>query len=405
MAFVVVLLSKDLTAGVVPGYWPSALGAASFALPFVAPACATAAAWEGARCTRGAVPHWAPIRSGLGVALPLLVPVFALGAVGMAAALALTVAEGHPSGGTPPVGVIAVWLVVLAAHSCAGFLLGRRLPLVVGAPLALLLSFVLTAYPAAMEPLWLRHMVDGGLADCCSLDQTPNWRAASSAVVLALGVIVAAVVLLTVLARRVRIALTGAAVVVGLVGSGWLAYGVPVVSVGARSAEELQCAGEKPRICLWPEAENASMVREDAADALHRLQRAGLVVPDELTMDSNNPRRGAAFMGLSTNPSGVRSGVGAALLPTNSPTCTGSRQSADGDAFGPTIAWLSLTAGADPQDIAARYEPGSVAVAVRVQQAARDRQLAWFQQNRRALSDCATHPAPVPAPDAREAAR
>ncbi|MFB6608509.1 hypothetical protein ACFCXR_33205 [Streptomyces noursei] len=396
-AFVALLVSDDLTANVTPSYWPSALGSASFALNFVAPACATAGAWEGARCTRGAVAHWAPARSGLGIAVPLLAPVFGLGALGMAVASALTISAGHPGAGMPPVGMVLVWLVILAAHTFAGFLLGRRLPLVISAPVALLLSFVVTAYPAAMEPLWLRHMVTGGLSSCCTLDQTPNWRAAASALVLALGVIAAAVVALTVLDRRARTALIGAAVLAGLVASGWLAYGLPADPVTARSTDELQCTSTTPKVCLWPEVNKPVMIRVTATDARHRLQQAGLTVPAELTMDSN-PRPGAAFIGTWTDPtpSQVRMGLGVSLLPGQPPACADTQQFPGADAYVPTVAWLALTAGADPQDVANRFGPQDSAIAAKVRRAPPTQQLAWFTHNRQALNDCTTHPAPPP---------
>ncbi|MFJ9619068.1 DUF7224 domain-containing protein [Streptomyces noursei] len=406
-AFVALLLSDDLTAGVTPGYWPSALGHANFALHFVAPACATAGAWEGSRITRGNVTHWAPTRSGLGIALPLLVPVFVLGAVGMAVAAALTISTSQPDVGMPPLGMVLVWLVVLAAHSFAGFLLGKRLPLVVAAPLALILSFVLTAYPAAMEPLWLRHMVTGGMSSCCSLSQTPDWRAAASALVLALGVIAAAVVVLTVLARRARTVLVTVALVAGLAGSGWLAYGLPADPVNARPAYQLQCAGDNPRVCLWPElSQQADMIRENAADARDRLQRAGLTVPAELTMDKE-PKPGALFIGAwpKPTPSQVRSGVGTALLPSGPPACAERGPFPGADAYGSTAVWLARTAGADAQDVAGRYGETENTVATRVLQLPHSQQLAWFEHNSKALRDCTTHPAPAPSPRSQETSR
>ncbi|WP_433857624.1 DUF7224 domain-containing protein [Streptomyces kronopolitis] len=407
-AFVALLLSDDLAAGVIHGYWPSTLGAATFALPFVAPACATAGAWEGTRLTRGNVTHWAPTRSGLGIALPLLAPVLVLGTVGMAVAVAVTISTGRPDVGTPPVGMVLIWLVILTAHAMAGFLLGTRLPLVVATPLALILSFVLTAYPAALEPLWLRHMVTGGMGSCCSLDQTPSWRAAASALVLALGVIVAAALALTMLRRRARTLLIGGALVAGLAGSAWLAYGLPADPVTARSSDQLECAGDEPRVCLWPElAGHAAMVRESATDARHRLQQAGLSVPDELTMDEH-PGKGSLFIGAwpDPTPSEVRAGVGTALLPSGPPACAQSGSSFPGaDAYGPTAAWLSLTAGAEQEAVAGHYGEKEGAVAARIRQASPDEQLAWYHRNDRALRDCTTHPAPPPAPHVRESAR
>ncbi|KUL35425.1 hypothetical protein ADL22_27390 [Streptomyces sp. NRRL F-4489] len=422
VAFVVLLLSDDLTAGVTPRYWPSALGSASFALPFVAPACATAGAWEGARCTRGAVAHWAPARSWTGVALPLLVPVLALGALGMAVALAVPVSAGHLGAVVPPpgtvLGVVLIWLSLLAAHSFAGFLLGRRLPRVLSVPLALLGSFAVMAYPAAMEPLWLRHMVAGGMTSCCSLDRALNWRAAASALVLALGVIAAAVAALTVLARRTRTVLVCTAVAVGLAGSGGLAYGLPADPVTARRTDVLVCAGDAPKICLWPEAGPPAMIREHAADALHRLRQAGLTVPTALTMAAGsdtspnpdhdpNASHGPAFIGLWRNPtpSEVRAGVGAALLPADPAACADSRRSSGTeDTYAPTVVWLALTAGTDPRLMAGRYGPEANAVAARVLRAPRSEQLAWFTRNYRALTDCTTRPAPVPAPRGQEEA-
>ncbi|MFJ9420283.1 hypothetical protein ACIRPT_39965 [Streptomyces sp. NPDC101227] len=407
-AFVALLLSDDLTAKVTHGYWPSVLGAANFALPFVAPACATAGAWEGTRITRGNVAGWAPTRSTLGIALPLLAPVFVLGAVGMAVAAALTISTGRPDVGTPPIGMVLVWMVILAAHSMAGFLLGKRLPLVIATPLALVLSFVLTAYPAAMEPLWLRHMVTGGMSSCCSLDQTPNWRAAASALLLALAVISACALALTALHQRTRAVLISTALVVGIAGSGGLAYGLPADPVTPRAEDQLQCAGENPRVCLWPElSRQAAMIRENASDARHRLQEAGLAVPKTLTMEEHSGGD-ALFIGTWPDPSAseVRAGVGTALMPSDPPSCAQSGSNFPGaDAYGPTAAWLALTAGAESQEAAGRYGEKEAAVAARVQQSSHDAQLAWFRQNSKALRDCTTRPAPIPSAHALETSR
>lgn len=407
-AFVAVLLSDDLTASVTPGSWPGAVGAATFALPFVAPACAAAGAWEGARFTRGNVAGWAPARSELAIALPLLVPVIVLGALGMAVAVALTISTAHPQAGVPPVGMALVWLVVLTAHALAGFLLGKRLPLVVAVSLALVLSFVLTAYPAAVEPVWLRHMVTGGMTSCCSLGQAPDWQAAASAAVLACGVIAAAAVALTALAVRLRRALIAATLAAGLAGSGLLAHGLPADPAVARAAEQLQCAGDHPRVCLWPELSgSAGMVRRNAAGAWRRLQHAGLAVPDTLTME-DHPGKRAAFIGSwpDPTPSVVRAGVGASLLPSGPPACAQAGSSSPGaDAYGPTAAWLSLTAGAASEDVVSHYGAKETAVAADVRHAGGDEQLAWFRQNSKALRDCTTHPAPVPTHRTRETTR
>ncbi|MBT2401639.1 hypothetical protein [Streptomyces sp. ISL-100] len=324
---------------------------------------------------------------------------FTLGIVGMAVAASLTIAVTGPGSGLPPLGVALMWLIILVAHGMAGFLLGKRLPLVVATPLALILSFVLTAYPAALEPLWLRHMVTGGASSCCALDQSLDWRAAASATVLALGIIAAAALALTALRRRTRTVAATGLLVAGLLGSGGLAYGLPADPATARSADELQCAGSDPRVCLWPElATHAEMIRQNASEARKRLQRAGIVVPRELTMQ-DRPGPQALFIGAwpQPTPSVVRTGVGTALLPAEPPTCAQNGDPFPGEtAFGPVASWLALTAGADKEETAARYGEGETAVAQRVMRASAAQQLTWFRHNNQALRNCTSKPSAVP---------
>ncbi|MER7396921.1 hypothetical protein ABT381_15580 [Streptomyces sp. NPDC000151] len=393
-AFVAFLLRDDLVAGVTAGYWPSAFGAAAFALPFVTPACAAAGAWEGSRITRGNIAAWAPARSGLAIALPLLLPVLVLGLLGMAVAVGFTVTETAPHGGTPPLGVAAMWLVIVLANAMAGFLLGRKLPLVIAAPLALILSFVLTAYPATLEPLWLRHMVTGGVNGCCSLDQTLSWRAIASATVLALAVVLAAGLALTAAGKRaVRIGATGL-LVAGLLGSGTLAYGLPAEPTNARSTAALSCSGSQPQVCVWPELRShLTAITRDAADARQRLQHAGMSVSARLTM-AEHPGAGALYIGSWEQPTSdnVRFGVAGGLLPANPPACAAKGDFPGDAAFGPLASWLALTAGATPSEVANRYGQQEATVAAHIRTVPAAQQHTWYQRNERALHDCTTRP-------------
>ncbi|GAA0443611.1 DUF7224 domain-containing protein [Streptomyces olivaceiscleroticus] len=393
-AFVAFLLRDDLVANVTAGYWPSVFGAAAFALPFVTPACAAAGAWEGSRIARGNVAAWAPAKGGLAIAWPLLLPVVVLGLLGMGIAVGFTLTEAAPTGGTPPLGVAGMWLVILLANAMAGFLLGRKLPLVIAAPLALILSFVLTAYPATLEPLWLRHMVTGGVNDCCSLDQTLSWRAVVSATVLAAAVILAAALALTATSKRaVRLGATGL-LTVGLLGSGALAYGLPADPVNARSTTALTCSGSNPQVCVWPElSSDLPTIQRDAADARQRLRRAGLSVPVKLTM-AEHPGAGAQYIGSwdQATADNVRIGIAAGLLPANPPACAAKGDFPGEVAFGPLTAWLSLTAGASKGEVAGRYGQQETALAAQIRTTPVAQQRAWFQRNEPALHNCTTKP-------------
>ncbi|POX37710.1 hypothetical protein C3486_26835 [Streptomyces sp. Ru73] len=287
-----------------------------------------------------------------------------------------------------------MWLVICLANAMAGFLLGRKLPLVIAAPLALVLSFVLTAYPATLEPLWLRHMVSGGLDGCCSLSETISWRAVASTTVLAAAVILAAALALTATAKRaVRLGTTGL-LVVGLLGSGALAYGLPATPSNPRSTAALTCNGTNPQVCVWPElSSHLPTIQRVAADARQRLQHAGLDVPAKLTM-AETPGNGAEYIGHWALPTAdtVRIGIASGLLPLNPPACA-DRGDFPGDvAFGPLTAWLSLTAGASKGEVAGRYGQQETALAARVRTAPAAQQRAWFQRNEPALHDCSTKP-------------
>ncbi|GAA3164339.1 MULTISPECIES: DUF7224 domain-containing protein [Streptomyces] len=393
-AFVAFLLRDDLVAGVTAGYWPSVFGAATFALPFVTPACAAAGAWEGSRLARGKVAAWAPARGGPAIAWPVLLPVLALGLLGMGVAVGFTLTEAAPTGGLPPLGVAAMWLIVFLANAMAGFLLGRKLPLVIAVPLALILSFVLTAYPATLEPLWLRHMVTGGVDGCCSLDQTLNWRPVASTSVLALAVVLAAALALTATGRRaIRFGTTGL-LAAGLLGSGALAYGLPATPTTPRSTAALTCSGSDPQVCVWPElSSDLPTIQRVAAGARQRLRHAGLSLPTQLTM-AEHPGAGAQYIGSweRATTDNVRIGIATGLLPANPPACAAKGDFPGEVAFGPLSAWLSLTTGASEDEVANRYGQQETALAARLRTAPAAQQRAWFQRNEPALHDCTTKP-------------
>ncbi|MFJ3900365.1 hypothetical protein [Streptomyces sp. NPDC090025] len=169
VGFVFLALGDDLSAWVTPHYWASATGGAAFALPFVAAACAASAAWEGARLAKGRVFDQAPVRGPLGITIPVLVPVAAMGVLGILVALFTAATAADVPLGLPHFGILAVATAVLVANTLAGSIVGLVMPGVLAAPLALIGSFFMNAYPASWGVFWLRHLVGGGLSSCCAV--------------------------------------------------------------------------------------------------------------------------------------------------------------------------------------------------------------------------------------------
>lgn len=75
--------------------------------------------------------------------------------------------------------LLASTLLAALAYASVGFALGTYLNLLAGAPLALLIPYLLIAFPPAMTPLWLRHMfyVENS---CCNVSQSLSGRAVTA---------------------------------------------------------------------------------------------------------------------------------------------------------------------------------------------------------------------------------
>ncbi|MEV7782843.1 hypothetical protein [Kitasatospora sp. NPDC088351] len=401
VGFVLVALGDDLTAWVTPAYGLSAAGHATFALPFVCAACAAAGAWEAGRLHRGRVFDHSPVRSPLTITAPVLLPVAVMGALGMAAALGSTALAGGTASGVPQPGVLAVWAGLLVANTLVGSIVGRVLASVLAVPLALISSFVLNAYPASFDEFWLRHLVGGGLSDCCSVDQVLDERAVLSA--LAFSGAVSAAAVLVIRRRGAPIALaTGLAVTAGGIGlAAHLAQDLGPTPVLARPASALVCDGERPRICLWPELGGArsGAVREEARRVVTTLASGGVPVPGVLTMAAQ-PGPGEAKFGIPTTAraADVMPGVVGGLVP-RVPACAlhGDSYPA-GVAAGPVTAWLTAKAapGSAPHPAGGRFGEADVALAEQVLRLPPEAQLDWYQRNAEAMRRCDAPPALTP---------
>ncbi|MEV0531998.1 hypothetical protein [Kitasatospora sp. NPDC050463] len=414
VGFVLVALADDLTAWVTPAYGLSAAGHASLALPFACAACAAAGAWEGGRLHRGRVFDRSPVRSPLSITAPVLLPVAVTGGLGMAAALGTTALAGGTMTGAVAPGVLAVWVGLLLANTLVGSIVGRVLAPVVAVPLALVSSFVLNAYPASFDAYWLRHLVGGGLSDCCAVDQVLDQKAVSSSLAFSGAVCAAAVLLIRY--RGAPAALAGALAVTaaGVALAAQPAQGLGPEPVLDRPATALVCDHGRPRVCLWPElgGTRAGPVRDEARRVVTTLAGHGVPVPATLTMAAR-PGPGEAKLGIPTTArvQDVAPGVVGGLLP-RAPDCarSGAPYPA-GAAAGPVTAWLTAKATPDspapdrtaPErtasngttaDTRGRFGAQDAALAEQVLRLPREAQLDWYLATTEALRHCDT-PAPA----------
>ncbi|MET8179498.1 hypothetical protein [Streptomyces sp. NPDC005336] len=394
IGFVVIALGDNLSEWVTPHYWLSATGSASFALAFVGPACAGAGAWEGSRIRRARLSDQSTVRSPLAIAFPLLLPVWGMGLIGMVAALLVSATAADVGIGMPNPGILAVETVILAANTLVGYLLGRLWAPAIAVPATLITSFVANAYPASWSILWIRHLVGGGLSDCCSLDQGLDRSAIWSAIVFGTAVCLAAAVLIQ--RGKTIPALLAASVLAtgGFTLGAAAAHDMGADPVTSRPTSMLACDHGWPRICLWPEMNGqAVMIRAEGRKAADKLRRAGVTVPPTLTMADRARRNEAKLaIGPDTSTAEVRTGVAAGLLP-QSPTCADNGEPYPGiNAYGPVGAWLSLTAGVSSDTLTHRVTPPELALAQHVIKQPRQVQLTWYERNTRAMRSCNIRP-------------
>ncbi|MFI2214897.1 hypothetical protein [Streptomyces sp. NPDC020141] len=393
VGFVFLALSDDLSNWVTAHYWLSATGSSTFALPFVSAACAAVAAWEGARLNRGRVFAQAPVRGSWAITLPMLLPVMVMGLVAMGAALLISVMAAGLGAGVPHPGMLLVVTGVLASNILVGHLLGRVMPGVLAAPLALIGSFFLNAYPSSWSIYWLRHLVGGGLDSCCSVDSTVDERAVLSALVFTTGVCLGAALLVH---RRGGMAALTAAVLLtagGFATAAYIARDLTSEPVLPRATSALRCEGDRPQICLWPEVSDQGMVRREARTVVARLERAGIPAPHTLTMAARPPA-GALKLGIPANPRAedIPAGIASGLLP-EPPACA-----LDGEPFpagiaaAPVASWLYATAGEPAQANAGRFGERETAFAQKVRKQPLAVQTDWYERNMKAMRHCGTQP-------------
>ncbi|MFE7638383.1 hypothetical protein ACFU7Z_30490 [Kitasatospora sp. NPDC057518] len=383
----IAMYSGRMTGWITDGYWPSVTAQSSFLLSFTAPAVAACGAWEGLKVRRSAVLGTAPARSATAIALSVLAPTLALGAVSVLAALALFVpqAGGVPGWSTPV--VILLELLVVLAHAVVGYVLGHVLPRLLAVPLTLVASFLWMAYPSTLDAFWVRQLNGRNLTECCALDQLPATRAVLAPTVVAVGMVVAAWIW-TRLRGNYRLTAVLALAATATAGAG-IAAPLGYRAAQARPESEQTCTTAAPRVCLWPEQRaDATSITDWAVEAHQRLQAVGLAQP--LTVAPLSARPGKDE---------VQSLVALGYIPNGAPDCAKESFARwpGVEAVAPLSSWLKLTAGVTPRAVEGSYRPQEVQIARQVMTLPHGEQLAWFRKNADTLGRCDVKPVLDPA--------
>ncbi|MEU6807734.1 hypothetical protein ABZ920_01650 [Streptomyces sp. NPDC046831] len=361
---------------VTTGYWESVAAQSASLMVWTAPAVAACAAWEGQRIRQSRALQGAPTRTFSGVSLAVLTPTLLLGALAVTVSLGLLLPQASGSPDWTVAAILGMELLVVAAHTAIGYVIGLKLPRLLAVPVALVGSFVWMAYPAAMNIFWVRQLNGTNLAECCALNQTAAPRSMAAPALVAIGLLLAAR-LVTARRKGVRIWAVGVLAAVVPV-SAWIAHPLGYSAAKPRPVASRTCTGTQPRVCLWPEQHDfASDVVAWATDAHARLAALGVTTAAELSPTTSTP-----------TSNDIRSLLASSALPRDIPECAKHGQWPGSQAFGPLSAWLTITAGADPQVVASRYAPAEAEVATRILQRPARAQMAWFEQNTKTLTRC-----------------
>jgi hypothetical protein len=314
------------------------------------------------------------------VSLAALTPTFIVGALAVALALGLLLPQTAGGPNRTVAAVLGMELLVIAAHTAVGYVVGLGLPRVLAVPVALVGSFVWMAYPAAMNVFWVRQLNGTNLAECCSLDQVAAPRSILAPALVSIGLLLAAR-LVTVRQRALRI-LAPVALAVVVAVSAWIVHPLGYSAAEPRPTALRTCSDTQPRVCLWPEQHDAAThVITWATDAHTRLAALGVTTAPELSPRPSTP-----------TSYDIRSLVAMSALPHDIPDCAKHGEWPGSRALGPLTIWLAITAGADRQVVTASYAPDEATVATRVLERPQQDQRAWFQQNAKTLTRCDLQP-------------
>lgn len=243
----------------------------------------------------------------------------------------------------------------LAGTSAVGQALGRILPVVVAAPIALLGSYVVLAFPRSFaDPMWLRHLAF--VDSCCNSAEQVSPQVLAAIAILATSVFLAG--LLT--AVRAARGLVGFAAAVLVLTLGWqvstplvrdLDWSPAVLRTGAVECAQTQSG----QICVWPEHAAALPGLVSIWDELGPVAaERGLELPSTLTERiGSDLAYGDGVIGLTphTPPESYAEVLVIGALPSPE-TCdsNGARHGALDSAWSLLAHWWLVTAGYQPSE-------------------------------------------------------
>nr|WP_146177610.1 hypothetical protein [Sphaerisporangium cinnabarinum] len=289
------------------GAWPVVL---------VAPVVAASAAIAGSRLRRSG-----GILGPRGRALVVVVgeqvwPLVVAGTVALGTGTVVAGAKLSYSG-VPNLVPLLPAVAMIVAAAVTGFALGLRVWTPVAAALSGAVWFYLLAFPAALDPPWLRHLVETGA--CCTVSESLDVRAPLASLVTASALVMLGIV--AIMAHESRVAVGG-----GLAGAvGLLALAVLLaLPLGWSSTTvregPLECTtSQSVEFCVWPEqAGDLARVADNGASAIAAVSRVtGVEPPLRLTAHSraaqNAGERAFWFAAGSDDESLVRQTTSAAF--------------------------------------------------------------------------------------------
>lgn len=272
------------------GYWVGTVSSATVFTMFACTYAALSAAVSGGRIRRAESVVRSAARGPLQIAAAALWPTVLGAIVIQIAGLLLVLGPTWAAPGRFPGEVLVSWAAMILLHTLVGYLLGRALPPMLSAPLALLLSYVWLGFTWSLPYIPLRYLSGLALSGCCAVYSSLPWQAPVATTLFSLGVALVLAWLAAAVRSRVprlaRIGISCAAIGALAATSLIIARDLGPYPSPPRSANDTVCEDSHGySVCLFPEqrAQAVADATETVGAALHKLSQAGISTPTRVT--------------------------------------------------------------------------------------------------------------------------
>lgn len=267
-----------------PTHWEAVAASSTIFMAFAAPYAALGAAMEASKLRRSQVVPAITVRGEFALLWDACRFPLVFGFVVQLVGLLFVISRSFDIPNLLPMaGVLSAWIVMLVLHVLVGYLFGRRMHYALAFPVSMLVSLVCLTFAWSTSWVQLRYLTGLVLSQCCDVDQSVSPAALLSVIVFsvitAIAFCVASISLAEVSWRRALGVVAAASIATsGFVTGIRIADDLGPYPATARSETELECRGNRPRICLFPEQKlgsNIDVIRS-AGDSLARY---GLPAP------------------------------------------------------------------------------------------------------------------------------